>query len=183
MTRCQRLLSFAMFFACAIQPRCAQAQELSRASIGLIDDLPQLGRLSVATSTGTSITTSVATSVAWDTTTCWGHVPDHAIPIGSSPPYLPSGRVRRSQPESSRAWDSVEEIVRLIYVAGMVFIVGMFLGFCAGKTVHAKARLWFCRVCGQIGATTRGLEFEEVEHMLASGCPGDLVENWPRLAS
>ena len=52
---------------------------------------------------------------------------------------------------------------------------GMWVGFRAGETVHANARLWICQVCGQIGATTRDLEFEEIEHMLATGCTGRVL--------
>ena len=68
-------------------------------------------------------------------------------------------------------------------------------GFCArpdknraGGTLAWRKRLqaahvtpWRCRICGKHGVSERSLAGEEVEHLLVSGCTGDLVENWPRL--
>ena len=71
MTRWQYLLLFTVFLACAIQPRCANAQEMSRASVreiqrsALIDLVPSAGHVLASTSTATSTSTSTALSTWW----------------------------------------------------------------------------------------------------------------------
>ena len=40
---------------------------------------------------------------------------------------------------------------------------------------------WRCRVCGQHGITGRSLAAEEVDHMLLTGCRGDLAEEQRRI--
>jgi len=203
------LLLFALVMVAACPVRCAEAQEMSRVSSvettrgpvctadsALADALalswfrshsgyvpgqiyapPVQGSTSTATSTATSTTTFVEWVQPPTKVDYRGYVPFFVQPSVILATVHPDGEIeypQRPAPPRPMFWP---------------FLAGASCACLAiGGTLAWRKRLqaahvtpWRCRICGKHGVSERSLAGEEVEHLLVSGCTGDLVENWPRL--
>ena len=161
------------FLAARGEWRRAEAAERCYAKAGaymyLTSSLPP-GRIeaktSAATSTATSILTApLAVSGMWASP---DHV--HSIPLLQSP--LPAVK----EESTVTVWRMLT--AALIVLSGLLGGIATILArmLFSEKTVPADAHLWSCQTCGKIGATARSPEVEEVEHFLATGCKGRVVE-------
>ena len=156
-------------------------------SLEPLRDLQSRWLIQVGTSTSTSTSVGCAsgqilnaTSGTGTTTLALWSSPPWAAPIDHVHPIaIGSGSGRSEEPATWPLW--------VILSLGGVMAAGNVGGRVLDwndqrhRAIASSRSAWSCRVCGAQGSTTRSLAAEEVDHMLATGCRGDLAEEHRRI--